>query len=72
MQKKKDMILLKNENNTLPLNKEETPKVEYFVKVNDTDPNTDTNTFEKFSDAKEYADQNVKNGFKVYILKLLN
>lgn len=46
--------------------KEETPKVQYFVKVNENDPNTDQNTFDQFSDAKIFADQNAENKVKVY------
>ena len=46
--------------------KEEIPEVQYFVKVNNTDESTTTNTFTNINDAKAYADSKVQDGVKVF------
>ncbi len=61
------IIRIYDQNNKLIYEpKQETPKVQYFVKVNKEDENTDDNTFDNFSDAKIFADENVENKVKVY------
>ena len=46
--------------------KDETPKIQYFVKVNKEDENTNSNTFTNFNDAKKEADNSNLRGIKVY------
>ena len=46
--------------------KAENPKIQYFVKVNKEDANTNANTFTNFNDAKQEADNSNVNGIKVY------
>ena len=46
--------------------KDETPKIQYFVKVNKEDENTESNTFTNFNDAKTEADNSTVSGIKVY------
>lgn len=45
---------------------EQITEIKYFVKVNSSDLNTDENTFESFSQAKERADELIQQGVKVY------